>query len=60
MKPLFETYFKMLEPFYLGIYAELTQYHKQDFRETIELSTKMHVAIPNIYFQMVGCDKNSC
>ena len=50
----------MLEPFYMNIYAELTQYHKQDFRETIELSTKMHVAIPNIYFQLAGCDKNSC
>lgn len=49
----------MLEPFYMGIYAELTQYHKQDFRETIELSTKMHVAIPNIYFQLAGCDKKS-
>ena len=60
LKPLFETYFKMLEPFYMNIYAELTQYHKQDFRETIELSTKMHVVIPNIYFQLAGCDKNSC
>ena len=60
LKPLFETYFKMLEPFYMNIYAELTQYHKQDFRETIEFSTKMHVAIPNIYFQLAGCDKNSC
>lgn len=59
LKPLLETYFKMLEPFYMGIYAELTQYHKQDFRETIELSAKMHVAIPNIYFQLAGCDKKS-
>ena len=41
----------------MNIYAELTKYHKQDFRETIKLSTKMHVAIPNIYFQLAGYDK---
>lgn len=54
LKPLFETYFKMLEPFYMGIYAELTEYHKKDFKETIELATKINMAIPNIYYKLVG------
>ncbi len=54
LKPLIETYFKMLEPFYMNIYAELTKYHKQDFKETIELATKINMAIPNIYYKLVG------
>ncbi len=53
LKPLFETYFKMLEPFYMNIYAELTQYHKKDFKETIELATKINMAIPNIYYKLL-------
>ena len=54
MKPLIETYFKMLEPFYMNIYAELTKYHKQDFKETNELAAKINMAIPNIYYELVG------
>ena len=54
LKPLFETYFKMLEPFYMGIYAELTEHHKQDFKETIELAAKINMPIPNIYYKLVG------
>lgn len=53
IKPLFETYFKMLEPFYMNIYAELTKYHKQDFKETIELAAKINMAIPNIYYKLL-------
>ena len=59
LKPLFETYFKMIEPFYMGIYAELTQYHKQDFKETIELSSKINMPIPNIYYQLAGYNKKT-
>ena len=59
LKPLFETYFKMIEPFYMGIYAELTQYHKQDFKETIELSAKINMPIPNIYYQLAGYNKKT-
>lgn len=44
----------MLEPFYMYIYAELTQYHKQDFRETIELAAEANVPIPNIYYKLAG------
>lgn len=54
LKPLIETYFKMLEPFYMNIYAELTPYHKKDFKETIELATKINMVIPNIYYKLVG------
>ena len=54
LKPLIETYFKMLEPFYMDIYVELTKYHKQDFKETIELAAKINMAIPNIYYKLVG------
>ena len=54
LKPLFETYFKMLEPFYMGIYAKLTKYHKQDFKETIELAVKINMPIPNIYYKLTG------
>ena len=54
IKPLFETYFKVLEPFYMNIYAELTQYHKKDFKETIELATRINMVIPNIYYKLVG------
>lgn len=43
----------MLEPFYMNIYAELTQYHKKDFKETIELATKINMAIPNIYYKLI-------
>ena len=53
LKPLIETYFKMLEPFYMDIYAELTKYHKQDFKETIELAAKINMAIPNIYYKLL-------
>lgn len=53
IKPLFETYFKMLEPFYMNIYAELTKYHRQDFKETIELAAKINMAIPNIYYKLL-------
>lgn len=59
LKPLFETYFKMIEPFYMGIYAELTQYHKQDFKETIELSAKINMPIPNIYYQLAGYNRKT-
>lgn len=54
LKSLFETYFKMLEPFYMNIYSELTKYHQQDFKETIELSAKINVPIPNIYYQLIN------
>ena len=53
LKPLIETYFKMLEPFYMDIYAELTNYHKQDFKETIELATRINMPIPDIYYKLI-------
>ena len=43
----------------MGIYAELTQYHKQDFKETIELSAKINMPIPNIYYQLAGYNKKT-
>lgn len=57
LKPLFEAYFKILEPFYMNIYSELTKYHQQDFKETIELSEKINMPIPNIYYKLVGYTK---
>ncbi|MCM1003062.1 MAG: hypothetical protein NC408_01830 [Candidatus Gastranaerophilales bacterium] len=54
LKPLFEAYFKMLEPFYMNIYSELIKYHQQDFRDTIELAVKIHMTIPNIYYKLAG------
>ncbi len=54
LKPLFEAYFKMLEPFYMNIYSELTKYHQQDFKETIELSAKINMPIPDIYYQLIN------
>ena len=56
LKPLFETYFKMLEPFYMGIYAELTEYHEKDFKETIKLAAEVNVQIPNIYYKLISCN----
>ena len=56
LKPLFETYFKMLEPFYMGIYAELTVYHEKDFKETIKLAAEVNVQIPNIYYKLISCN----
>ena len=53
LKPLFETYFKMLEPFYMEIYAKLTKHHKQDFRETVELAAKINMQIPSIYYKLI-------
>ena len=38
---------------YMNIYAELTKYHKQDFKETIELAAKINMAIPNIYYKLL-------
>jgi len=54
LKPLFETYFKILEPFYMDIYSELIKCHQKDFKETIELSEKINVPIPNIYYQLIN------
>jgi len=54
LKPLFETYFKMLESFYINIYSELTKHHQQDFKETIELAEKINMPIPNIYYQLIN------
>lgn len=54
LKPLFEAYFKTLEPFYIEIYSMLIKYHKQDFKETIELAAKINMPIPNIYYQLVN------
>ncbi len=56
LKPLFETYFKMLEPFYMGIYAELTESHTKDFKETIKLAAEVNVQIPNIYYKLISCN----
>ncbi len=53
LKPLFETYFKILEPFYMNIYSELIKYHHQDFKETINLAAKINMPIPNIYYQLI-------
>ena len=44
----------MLEPFYMRIYAELTEHHKQDFKETIKLAAKINMPIPNIYYKLAG------
>ncbi len=54
LKPLFEVYFKILEPFYMEIYSMLLKYHKQDFKETIELAAKINMPIPNIYYQLIN------
>lgn len=54
LNPLFESYFKMLEPFYMEIYSMLLEYHKQDFKETIKLAAKINMPISDIYYQLIN------
>lgn len=54
LKPLFEAYFKIREPFYMEIYSMLLKYHRQDFKETINLAAKINMPIPNIYYQLIN------
>lgn len=54
LKPLFEAYFKRLEPFYMEIYSMLLKYHKQDFQKTIKLTKNLNMKIPNIYYNLAG------
>ncbi len=53
LKPLFENYLKILEPFYMNIYSEIIQYHKNDFKETIMLAKEIDMKLPEIYFKIV-------
>lgn len=53
LKPLFEQYFKMLEPFYMDIYTNLVKYHQEDFKETLTKAKEIDMFMPPIYYKLV-------
>lgn len=50
--PLLENYFKQLEPFYMEIYSKIIEFHQEDFKETIELASKIGMVIPKLYYRL--------
>lgn len=48
LKPICEEYFKTLENFYMWLYTELKDYHKEDLKEKNQLAEKLGIYIPCI------------
>ncbi len=53
IKPLFQRYFKLLEPFYLNIFTILVKHHQSDFIETYNMAAKIKMAIPAQYEKFI-------
>ncbi len=53
LRPLFQNYFRALEPFYNNIYSQLIEFHKQDFKETAKLAQEINMLIPNFYNKFI-------
>lgn len=48
LKPLCEEYFRTLETFYMWLYAELKEYHKEDLKERNQMAKKLGIRISDI------------